>query len=388
MMTMEKVMNEDMVDTEVKVKKEEFDGFFRGFGDELSFLNFLNEWELNTSRHEIPPTYLKFSSINKYCESYGKDQLVTVLKDVNEEVVDDTQENTDLIVFVGGEPYLVGSSAWISMKGRIDIYGKGLDRIGSELQAEVLNKRFLQLKKPVKAIIANKKVRAIMSSLYKVVPAQDLFNNVLERSVERFGDFEFVNGYADHYTVRCKILFPGLEKDINNAYNLPHHYTPGLVIITSDTGYSSHKIGAFWKTNIGSFINSSEYLEFKHMGGNTLDKIADELPNLFLKYQNVVRKFADMMDIEIDMPVNVLKKAYKHLKIPKKYINQSVSSFETYVASVSSPITAYDICRKIMQITTLADTDTKKTALEEKVGKAINLNYAKLDNDDDEIINM
>ena len=47
-------------------------------------------------------------------------------------------------------------------------------------------------------------------------------------------------------------------------------------------------------------------------------------------------------------------------------------------------ITAYDVCKQIFYLSSLVDDDNKKTALEEIVGKAINLNYGKLDKEDDE----
>ena len=67
----------------------------------------------------------------------------------------------------------------------------------SELQSRVLNRRFADLGKAVKVIIAENKVRAIMSMEYAFIPTNQVVREVLKTVEQRFGDFEMVGNQID-----------------------------------------------------------------------------------------------------------------------------------------------------------------------------------------------
>lgn len=88
------------------------------------------------------------------------------------------------------------------------------------------------------------------------------------------------------------------------------------------------------------------------------------------------------MRIQVTEPITVLKKACKQLGIPGKLTKEIVEQFEVgYLPGQS--VTAYDLCGEIFCIPNLVSTSKQQKDLEEKVGKAINLNYEKLAEDDE-----
>jgi hypothetical protein len=424
-----------------------FDNYSENFVEMGDFLNRLVERENNTVRPDgITGNQVNFLTIEQSKKYYKTDDALAGRLGIDIELLEDTKANTNIIVAINKQPYALGNSAWVSLRNRMAIYGGGFDLLGSELQAQVLNKRFSQIDKEVQCIIVDQKIRAIMSEEYAVVPTADLVKSIVDSIEERFETYNMVSGYIDHNISRCKILLPELKDELQTIYNLPDEYIPGIIIETSDTGFSANKIGTYWKTKLGSFINSNEYIYIQHKGNASLDKILDEIPNLFLKYQNTLKKFAKLLTIKLVSPVEVLdrvikrvgmnaqlavdlmetfetnlennedmtvfevfaetcsqcnvtgpvitefpdsyknslmvtslkvlRKACKHLDVKKKITKQLIENFELNYAD-ADVITAYDICREIFAAPTYAE-DSQKTIVEEKVGKAINLNYQTL----------
>ncbi len=370
--------------------KKEFDGFQRRFEKIEEFIDFLDEREENTTRIKVPAENLRFLTIGQAKKWYRTDESLASRLGVDLELIKDTEENTDMIVVIGEDkktPYLLGNSSWVSIKNRIDIYGKGFDMLGSDEQVRDINRRLSQLgKEEVQVIIVDNKIRAIMSRMYAVVITANLFKAVIKYSKERFDDYRMVDSYVDHNISSCKLLFTDLREELADIYKLPDEYVPGIVIQTSDTGWSANRIGAYWQSKGSSFINANEYIYMKHKGKVSLDDILDELPNLFLKYQNTLKKFAKLLTIEISQPISVLKKACKHIGIAKKHTKMLVNEFEAELSALSGKgsepkVTAYDICRKILSLPSHVD-KSQRTDVEEKVSKAINVNYTRLIEDE------
>lgn len=366
------------------MKEKGFDNFGKTFNNICDFFTFLAEREKATTRLEVKANELNFVSVDHALRFYKTVPELAKRLGVAEELVKDTIECTNLIVVINKEPYLLGTSSWISIKNRMDIYGTGFDKLDAETKAHVMRKRFAQLgEDKVKVIIVENKIRAIMSDEYAVIPASEVFMSIVEEAENRFENYELREALADHLRTRLVISFPELQNEINELYQLPDKYTPGLIIETSDVGYSANKVGSYWLLPDGTgFINTNEYIYVPHIGKASLNKVLKELPNLFLKYQNTLKKFAQLITVEIPAPVTVLKKACKHIGIPKKYIARLVEQFELNYQNVPK-VTAYDICREIFSVPAMVG-ENRRQEMEEVVGKAINLNYAKLMEDDDE----
>ena len=60
-----------------------------------------------------------------------------------------------------------------------------------------------------------------------------------------------VSAYVDHNTSDAS-LFTGLIDELIELYELPEQYVPGMVIQTSDTGFSAKRLG-----HTGSHLDAS-----------------------------------------------------------------------------------------------------------------------------------
>ena len=356
------------------------DRFEKSFDTNMvEFLEFLREREANTTRFTVSASQLKVVAMGQALKHYSMDGLAQRLG-VTQELIEDTITHTDVVVTVDGKPYLMGESTWISVKNRIEIFGRGFDMLETVDKAKTINARLQQLAdKQVQVIVVDDKIRAIMSDEYAIVEASDLFSSVEAKLLDRFDGYEMISGYADHTVSRCKLLLPEMAAELNGLYSLPDEYTPGIIIETSDVGYSANKIGPYWKTKGGSFIRMKEYIYMQHKGDTNLDKILEELPNLFLRYQNTLKKFAAMLLVEIDAAcvLKVARKAAKQIGLSKKLSKQIVEQIEQTYLMNPGMVTAYDICRELLSAPLLVD-DSQKTEIEELVGKALNVNYETL----------
>lgn len=344
------------------------------------FLSLLNKREEETKRTRLPAKGIKFFSVGDTVRKNSK-----TLSSVPDAILNDTRNNTDIVARWGkgkSKGYVpMGTSAWISVKGRIDIYGNGFTQLKSGLQSTVLNKRFADIgDREVQVVTVAGKVRAIMSDEYAVIPASDFFTAVLQHVEQKYSTGKTIHASIDHNVSRLKIVFPEIADTLALAYNLPHKYTPGLIIETSDTGFCANRVCGFWQSGNASFITESNKVELIHIGGATIDKIIEQLPNIFIRYQNTVKKFAALMLQKIDSPLHVLKGACKELKLPRKASKAILEQFNlTYTGQ---PFTAYDIVREILAAPSLVELNQhQRIALEEKVEKAINLNFEKLQNE-------
>jgi len=360
-------------------EKKILDGYNATFKTSGEFLLFLNEREGKTIRKKLPAKEVRFFSLSNTIKKNGG-----TLSAISPVALSDTVKNTDIVARIGkGDFAPIGESAWISMKGRAEIYGRGVRLLKSDLQSTILNKRFADLgKREVQVVTVEGKIRAIMSDEYAVIPASDFFTQVLEHIKEKYSEYKMVLSYVDHNVSRLKITFPKIADSLNGAYNLPHKYTPGLIIETSDTGFCANRICGFWESGGGiSFITEGNKIELIHIGEATIERVLDQLPNIFVKYQNVVKKFASLMLQEIEFPLHTLKRACKELKLPKKATKAILEQFN--LCYTGQPFTAYDIVREILAAPSLVDLETaQQIMLEERVEKAINLNFQKLQEDE------
>jgi len=354
------------------------DFYSKRYGNDVApFLVDIKEREQETTRKDVPANKVRFVSLANAVEKCKGAENLAKRLNVDISLVEDTSNHAKMVVVIDGEPFLLGSSSWVSISGRIDIYGAGFAALEPEDKAYVLNARLRQLdNNNIKVIVVSGKVRAIMSAKYSVVPADEVFEAILEKAKERFADVSCITSYYDHDFSYTKLLFPELAKKISEAHGLPDTLIPGLLVVTSDTGHAGIKVTACWQYPQGAFQQADNEVYLRHENSNGIDKVLDAMPNLFIKYQNAAVKLATMMNIELKYPATVLKKACKALGVGDKYAKSLMVCLPT------SNVTAYDICMEMFSLPArISCAEAPKLVLEEKVAKAINLNYEKLDED-------
>jgi len=337
----------------------------------------LQEREVDTKRIDVCANKIRFVSIAKALEKYKTVEALSAKIGIDIELLSDTNDHTKMIACVEGVPYLLGRSSWISISGRIDIYGGGLAALEPDDKAQLINARLAQLgDNLIKVVIVNQKIRAMMSRKYATIPANEVFKQVAEKARERFASTKFVTGFYNHEFAFAQLMFPEVAQKLSEAYGLPEELTPGITVITSDTGHAGVKIVGSWVSPKGRFQQAGTEVYLRHENSNSLEKVLEELPNLFIKYQNMALKLAALMGIEIKFPATVLKKALKELGAGERNAKMLLETLPT------NDVTAYDICMELFSLPARLDiAETSRLELEEKIAKAINLDFTKLDND-------
>lgn len=356
---------------------KELDSYCSYPKDTKSLLEALGEREAETIRMDLPANKLRFVSLEKALEKYKTIEKLAERIGVEPMLVNNTLDNTKMIVAVDGSPYLIGKSSWISISGRIDIYGGGFAELEPDDKANVINARLKQLDdSEVKVIIVSGKVRAIMSKKYSPIPADETFKTALQAIRNRFADVQYMSGYYDHEIAYTKLLFPELAQQLTEIYGIPDTLVPGMLILTSDTGHAGVRIAACWKHQQGSFRQADSEVYVRHENLNGLEKVLEEMPNLFIKYQNAAVKLAAMLNIELQNPAMVTKKVCKALNIGDKHAKSIIELLPAIGA------TAYDVCMEIFSLPARLNLpEAARLELEEKIAKAINFDYEKIDAD-------
>ena len=359
--------------------RKEFDVYEERVDTAKKLIEVLKTQEGNTVRKEVAAKDISFVTVDRALHHYQSNAKLAKRIGVEEEVLDDTIKHTNLVCVIEKEPFLLGNSTWISLKNRINIYGEGFDILSADSKAKVLTERFRQLgEKTVKVMVVHDKIRSIMSAEYAVMEMSLLFETVLEKTEERFDEILTETAWVNQNIAHTKIQLLDLAEEVNSLYNIPDDFIPGILIESSDTGFSSSKVTAYWKKKKGgSFRLDDESIQLVHKGSNGLDKVKEELPNLFLRYQNVVKKLASLMTEEIEQPIKVLRESAKRIGLTKKVSIRIVENFQLS-HQPGDRVTAYDLCRELMDAPLYVEASLKPDT-EKKAGKSVNIPYKKLD---------
>lgn len=345
------------------------------------FMDSLEDTENRTKRWLVDPQSIRFETIDKLLAIAGIFGLQRELQ-VPLEVIEDTRQRTGLIVSVEDKRYLLGDSAWISLKGRMNISGPGWDALTTETKALVLNERFANLRTNVLVIQSHNKVRAIMSREYSPIAMPDFFQAVLDALSGRFGQasVEWLEGYRDHTVSTARLLLPNFAHELRRTYGVQMDYVPGVLIRSSDTGYSGNLVVPFWFNEKagGSFNQADSAVHVIHKGGNSLESIVEQLPGVFAKYHNTAKKLAELMFIELDFPLATLRKVCSKLKLGRKWKNRAIELFNASYLAFNGPTTAYDLARTLFELPLEARSETNRYQLEQKVGRVVHLDFNKL----------
>lgn len=332
------------------------------------FLKMLEEKESNTKRYLPTGKTVRFRSLT------AKDMV----GGINKEAAADTIEYTGIVVEFPDEngktlSYCLGESAWISIKGRIRIFGDGFDELSLDTKLPAINERFQRIDDPVTVVVSYDKVRAIMSNQYKVIPAKDVFESVFAISEQRLGDMEFLTGNITHDRFASLVLFPTKGAALCETYNMPQGIVPGMSIETSDTGYSANRIIPRWIVSSANGCKRAislpnESIEMPHIGAaNTMENLEQMLPTLFTKFNNTIERLCELLTIDIMDPVQVIFDVCEKYKIGKRYAKMAAEGIDLNI-----PWTAYDVIIVLSGISSMVENPLD---MELKVGQALWYNF-------------
>lgn len=281
--------------------------------------------------------------------------------------------------------YPVAENAFVSIKSRIDIFGKGLLELPDDLLRNVLNNRIKSIPE-VRLIIIDDKVRAIMSAAsngYVVMPTKEVVENTLDALESKFETVEFKNAHLTYDLLYLKVLFPEKAETIQDLYGKSMQYIPGIMLRTSDTGYAANEVFPIWDVKGGSVVfgDSEETIRMVHRGkAASIENLKDDLPNVFVKLRDTIGLIQKQMQYKIKHPTLAIENACKKLKLGKKDTRQMLERYDLFCfTNPNVELNGYHITQMFMDMARQELDENKKRVLEVVAGKAFNLKYEKLD---------
>lgn len=204
--------------------------------------------------------------------------------------------------------------------------------------------------------------------------------NIMDE-LKELGETKFSAWTMDHQLTQVQLEFEGKAKDIAAVYHLPDELVPGLLLSTSDTGYSS-------LTCIGTLKikNSYVHLEMfrqKHMGGlNEEDLLEDIQQKIFAQYTQIPQKLCELLMLPVEKPQEVIKSIFAQIGITKAVGRKASDSLLKQLCAEFGggyKNTAYNIAIAIMSMPERVEglNQFSKECLAKAVAKAPFADYTK-----------
>ncbi len=307
--------------------------------------------------------------------------------------VEDTAENLGLAIRVNGELYPVRMTAYKSLLDRAKIGGTALPKLPREILARTLNACLSLYSSDALLLIRDEKVSAVHSGDtvdYSILNIDELIEVLKKKLDARFPDNEFESGYCDHSLTGASFRMPKQKEDLIGTYTkmLVAHgqskfadkLVPGVRFLTSDTGIASAKVSALLvggphPIHIGGCISVD------HRHGATVEKFETELDQLFAQFGKSIAQLQNLLEINLDYPVNAMTRVCKKLSMPKKAALEAIHMFE--MAFGSSGATAHDVFMAMQEIPFTLKSENapeaKRLTIEENMARALTLNWKEYD---------
>lgn len=311
----------------------------------------------------------------------------------SQDAIQDTARNLGLAMRVDGELYPVRMTAYKSLLDRAKIGGTALPKLPRKILAETLNACLQLYSSDALILIRDEKISAVHSGDtvdYSILPIDELIETLKRKLDARFPDNEFESGYCDHSLTGASWIMPKQKDDLLGTYSkmlasqgkakLADKLVPGIRFITSDTGIASAKVSALlvggaYPIHIGGCIS----VDHRHES-----KVADfekELDQLFAQFGKSIGQLQNLLNIQLDYPVNAMTRICKKFSMPKKAATEAIAMFEMAIGT--SPATAHDVFMAMQEIPFILKTEntpeSKMLTIEENMARALTINWKEYD---------
>lgn len=367
------------------------DGFGQSFGQEAAFLQFLREREENAHWDKEPSKGIRFEALEEgsVITQLLKDNYVLNGK---EGILDDTMENTRLLLRAKERYYPVRGCAVRTILSRACISGSALNKLEKPVLADILNHCMRKAKGDALLRIADDKVSAVHGgddSDYSVLPIPELFEHTVEYLEAEFPDSVFAGGWYDHTMVTALWELPADEKMLGRYQSaLAAHgktaddLSPALRLTSSDVGISGANLyPMLFKGENSRTLTLGNPLKLAHESGADMAKFDDKLRMIFSQYSYGLDKLTELLEVDIQYPENTLLGVMKHITIPKKLAFPAVDLFKAQYGGCSC--TAHDLYYAISEILFTLQCEGASGAriaqMEETIAKALSVKWAEFD---------
>ncbi len=355
------------------------DEFYSNFNDIMSFLNFINKIELNSTWFTGKCKNISFEALTDENEIVENLKNEYVTKGVSK-IIEDTVNNTNLILKLDDTPYLVRDCAIKSILARAKINGTALTKVDTSILAKILNYcmnvadgtalfRFSVLS-PLEKVLplvgsnlfltqSEEKISSVHSakdSDYSILKLPELFSITNDYLQFSYNGCNFEGSVFSHSQTSAlwSISDVSLTKSYEELLTLHgieyDNILPAVRLTSSDIGVSSATLFPLFLIGDRQLpIILGSPLKLEHKNKASLEDFEENLNLLHSTFQNAINNLSNLITIKIDNPVNCMISIIKKLGLPKKISLEAVEIFKTQIED-NDNVTAYDLYLGINEI--------------------------------------
>lgn len=311
------------------------------------------------------------TQLNNWIEKLDEIEKMTQRIPINSKEISIETEDTseDLFAVINGVKRRISETAYTSICNKMGICGDGLFALPVKMLRDIILERFSSIEENLKVIIIDGEIRAMLSKTYGVQPTNQVMADFADIIAKKYPDAVFTGawGDGDYRSFEMRFSFPENKCTLGNIYNKPE-WTPGILIRSSDIGFSSVSVYPVW------YIGNSDYIEFgskeestkkvhrglEKWGYADAEKALDKCFVLAQKKLDVIQKWANTPLQNFEVIIDEIYNNYNNWGKKDSFAVQDVweeysdNLFEESVeGGFNFELTHYDVLAVLMQYAAL-----------------------------------
>lgn len=365
------------------------DEFQTTFANTKEMLDFLASRGQNSQWIRKPTRLLRLLPLEKEA-----DKLKGSSGNSMDDILEDTEKNTNLLLKVNGETYPVRNCAIQTILSRARVSGYGLRDLETATYAKVVNYCLKVAKGDALIKIADGKVSAVHGGDehdYSILDMREIFATTSEYLQVHFKGSEYMEGSGmyDHSIVSATWKLGG-NQELLDTYRKALRdngledkvEAPALRLTSSDVAASGANLYPMLLCESSSrTISLGSPIKLAHEKRATLTDFRNNLSLICSRYQDAITNLSILMDIEIRHPSNCLRLVMRKIGIRKKLINQVVELYEAQ--NGTGPCTAHDLYYAMNEASFFGACEGLQgysiIKLEEDITRALSLDWKEFD---------
>lgn len=365
------------------------DEFQTTFANTKEMLDFLASRGQNSQWIRKPTRLLRLLPLEKEA-----DKLKGSSGNPMDDILEDTEKNTNLLLKVNGETYPVRNCAIQTILSRARVSGYGLRDLETATYAKVVNYCLKVAKGDALIKIADGKVSAVHGGDehdYSILDMREIFATTSEYLQVHFKGSEYMEGSGmyDHSIVSATWKLGG-NQELLDTYRKALRdngledkvEAPALRLTSSDVAASGANLYPMLICESSSrTISLGSPIKLAHEKRATLTDFRNNLSLICSRYQDAITNLSILMDIEIRHPSNCLRLVMRKIGIRKKLINQVVELYEAQ--NGTGPCTAHDLYYAMNEASFFGACEGLQgysiIKLEEDITRALSLDWKEFD---------
>ena len=340
-----------------------------------------------------PSKSLQFQSIERDT-SLGNLYMQIYQHNGQEDLLNDTMDNTRLLLSVNGSEYPVRSCAIKTILERARISGHALNKVSSEVFTQILNYCMDVASGDSLIKVADDKVSAVHGGDpkdYAVLEMLPLFQKVKDYLEQKFPGCNFMTATFDHSLAMAIWSLDGQADALLDTYrrevvakglDSAKIVRPGLRFMTSDVGVSGANLYPILLVGNANRIVPLGYpIKTEHKHGKDLDYFDEQLGLLYARFTEAIAKQTALLMIDVRNPYNTMLGVLKRIGAPKKASFEATDMF--MAQNGYAPCTAYEIYLAMSEVIFMAQCDGatggRIAQLEEIIARALSVNWHEYD---------